>query len=378
MSTDPTQPLRPPSASAADTTDPNAATAKTPIFDPHSPSFSPAAAKYPASSASAPVPPPPQAPPSAPGRRQADEPGWPEQPAPQGYGAQGVNAPSSPAQRYDAPAGYSPQGAGYGIAGAQAYGPASQVQRDGRRLAKRRRRRAMMALFSVVVLLILLVIGDRVAVAVAESQIAGQIKSADSSISPSVNIKGFPFLTQVIGRNLHEIDISAKDIPAGPVSISSVSASAKGVHINSSFNGGTVDSISGSALVSFSSVSSALTAQAGGIGDLQLSAAGQDKIKASFNILGTTALTATGKVTIKNNQVSVVWDKATGASGSNGGLGDVIGSVLGDNGGTSGPTLPNLDFTIPKLPAGLQVKSFSVTQQGLSVTVAAQNTTLSQ
>jgi hypothetical protein len=236
----------------------------------------------------------------------------------------------------------------------------------------------MMALFSVVVLLILLVIGDRVAVAVAESQIAGQIKSADSSINPSVNIKGFPFLTQVVSRNLQEIDISAKDIPAGPVSISSVSAAAKGVHINSSFNGGKVDSISGTAFVSFSSVSSALTAQAGGIADLQLSAAGPDKIKASFNILGTTALTATGTVTIKNNQVSVVWDKATGASGSNGGLGDIIGSVLGDNGGSAGPTLPNLDFTIPKLPAGLQVKSFSVTQTGLSVTVAAQNTTLSQ
>jgi hypothetical protein len=233
-----------------------------------------------------------------------------------------------------------------------------------------------MALFSVIVLLILLVIGDRVAVAVAESQIASQIKSADSAISPSVNIKGFPFLTQVISRNLQEIDISAKDIPAGPVSIASVSAAAKGVHINSSFNGGKVDSITGTAFVSFASVSSALTAQAGGIADLQLSAAGQNKIKASFSIAGTPALSAIGTVTIKGNQVSVVWDKVTG--GDSGGIGDIIGSVLGNgNGGGSG-TLPNLNFTIPKLPAGLQVKTFSVTQQGLSVTVAAQNTTLSQ
>jgi hypothetical protein len=379
MSTDPTQPLRPQPANAAETTDPNATTAKTPIFDPQSPSFSPApTAKYAASSPPAPVPPPPQAPPAAPFPRQAEEPGWPEQPPRQGYGAQGVNAPSSPAQRYDSPVGYSPQGAGYGIQGAPGYGPVSQAQRDDRRRSKRRRRRWMMALFSVVVLLILLVIGDRVAVAVAESQIAGQIKSADSSINPSVNIKGFPFLTQVIAHNLKEIDISAKDIPAGPVSISSVSASAKGVHINSSFNGGTVDSINGTAFVSFSSVSSALTAQAGSIGDLQLSAAGPDKVKASFTILGTTALTATGKVTIKNNQVSVVWDKATGASGNSGGLGDIISSVLGDNGGSNGPTLPDLNFTIPKLPAGLKVTGFSVTEQGLSVTVAAQNTTLSQ
>jgi hypothetical protein len=47
-------------------------------------------------------------------------------------------------------------------------------------------------------------------------------------------------------------------------------------------------------------------------------------------------------------------------------------------GGSGGSTLPNLDFTLPKLPAGLQVKSFMVTSAGVSITVAAQHTTLSQ
>ena len=149
----------------------------------------------------------------------------------------------------------------------------------GRVRPRRRRRRWIMALFSLLVLLILLVIGDRVAVAIAESQIASQIKQADSAINPSVNIKGFPFLTQVISRNLQEIDISAKDIPAGSsgVTISNVSAQAKGVHINSSFNGGKVDSILGTAFVSFSSVGGALSAQTGGLADLKLSAAGRTR-----------------------------------------------------------------------------------------------------
>ena len=175
--------------------------------------------------------------------------------------------------------------------------------------------------------------------------------------------------TQVISRNLQEIDISAKDIPAGAVSISSVSAQAKGVHINSSFNGGKVDSILGTAFVSFSSVGSALSAQTSGLADLSLSAAGPDKIKVTANLGGVATLEQVGKVKIANNHVSIVWQN----TGGNNTGGIDIGSILGGSN-----TLPNLDFDIPKLPAGLKVKSFAVTQQGLSVTVAAQNTTLSQ
>jgi hypothetical protein len=226
-----------------------------------------------------------------------------------------------------------------------------------------------MAVFALVVVLILLVIGDRVAVAIAENQIASQIKQADSAINPSVNIHGFPFLTQVISRNLQEIDISAKDIPAGPVSISSVSAQAKGVHINSSFNGGTVDSILGNAFVSFASVGTALSAQTSGLADLSLSAAGPDKIKVTADLGGVAKLEQVGKVTITGSHVSIVWQNTGGTD--TGGID--IGSILGGSN-----ALPNLDFNIPKLPAGLTVKSFAVTQQGLSVTVAAHNTTLSQ
>src|SRR5512146_1656641 len=237
MSTDPTQPLRPSSANSAET-DPNATTAKTPAFDPRTPAFQPAAptAKFP------PAPSPPASPAGPGAPQQPAEAGWPEQPPQQqGYGSQGYG----PSQGYGSPApgnsapGYGPQGYGTQDYGPQPGGPQGRVR------PRRRRRRWVMAVFALVVVLILLVIGDRVAVAIAENQIASQIKQADNAISPSVDIKGFPFLTQVISRNLQEIDISAKDIPAGPVSISSVSAQAKGVHINSSFNGGKVDSILG-------------------------------------------------------------------------------------------------------------------------------------
>lgn len=233
-----------------------------------------------------------------------------------------------------------------------------------RRRPKRRKRRIIMSIFAVVVVLIVLVIADVVAKQVAEYEIANQITSADSQIHPSVTIRGFPFLTQVATRDLKEIDISASNVAAGPVTITSVSAEAKGVHVNGSFNGGEVDSISGTVFIAFGSLSSALSSQSQGIGDVSLTDAGPNSIKASFGIGGANLLTQTGTVAIKGNQISVTWSQSGG--------GGILGSVLGSG------TLPPLSFTLPKLPAGLQVKSFSVTPTGVSLTVAAQHTTLSQ
>ena len=51
-----------------------------------------------------------------------------------------------------------------------------------------------------------------------------------------------------------------------------------------------------------------------------------------------------------------------------------------DPGGITSDVLGNLNFnvTIPKLPAGVSIKSISVTQQGVQISVAGTNTNLSQ
>ena len=304
----------------------------------------------------------------APGSPASAEPGWPERPAAAGataqYGSSGYGSGQSGAGPGYSASPTAPQDPGpYGQPG---YGPRVPA---GRR-PRRRRRRVTMSIFTVLVILIVLVIGDRVAKAVAENDIANQIKSADSQINPSVNIPGFPFLTQVIARDINQIDISASNVPAGPITITSVNAVAKGVHINGSFNGGEVDSVTATVFVGFGSVSSALSSQGQGIAGLTLASAGPDKIKATVSVAGVAAFSETGTVTMKGNQVSIAFPAG---GGSGGGIAGAISSALGGS-----DSLPDLSFTIPKLPAGLQVASFNVTSQGIIVNAVAHNTSLSE
>jgi hypothetical protein len=245
--------------------------------------------------------------------------------------------------------------------GEPGYRPAAGPEgRPGARpmLARRRRRRWTVTIFILVVVLVILVIGDRVANAVAENSIANKIQSSGFPATPSVTIEGFPFLTQLIAHDIHQIDISASNVPAGPVNINSIKATATGVHLNSSFNGATVDQINGTVFIAFSSLASAGN---GGTGaGISLSADGPDQVKISAGI-GPVSDTEVARVSLTGSgQVSVQVLNS----------GSPLSSVLSSFGSFS--------FPIPKLPAGLQVKSVAVTSQGLQVSAAAQHTTLSE
>lgn len=226
------------------------------------------------------------------------------------------------------------------------------------RPARHRGRRWTVAIFILIVVLIVLVIGDRVANAVAENSFASKIQSSGFPTTPSVTIEGFPFLTQVIAHDIHRIDISASNVPAGPVNITSIKATATGVHLNSSFNGATVDQINGTVFIAFSSLASAGN---GGTGaGISLSADGPDQVKISAGI-GPVSDTEIAKVTLTGpRQISVQVLNS----------GSPLSSVLS--------SFVSFSFTIPKLPVGLQVKSVAVTSHGLRVSAAGQHTTLSQ
>ena len=224
----------------------------------------------------------------------------------------------------------------------------------------RRRHRGLIALVTtLVVLIVLAVAADFAAKAYAQNRIASQVQtSAKLHGKPSVTIEGFPFLTQVAAHNLTAIDISASNVPAGKFTITSISARATGVHPNSSFSGATIDQINGSALVSFASVESALGLQ--GVATISADPAdGPNAVKVSAGIIGD----VTGKVELTGPNTLTL------QLGSLSGLASLLGGAV---------PLQTQTITIPKLPAGLTVRSVSVTSQGIVATASAQHTTLTQ
>ena len=235
---------------------------------------------------------------------------------------------------------------------------------DPRRVATygrpRRHRGRWIALITVVVLAVLAVIADQVAKSYAQNAIASNIeKSAGMPAKPSVTIEGFPFLTQLAARDLRVIDISASNVPAGKITITSIKAKATGVHINSGFNSATVDQINGTAFITFASVEKALGVPQG-IATISADPAdGPNAVKLSAGSIGS----ITGKVQVTGpNQVTVQMQ-------SLGGLGSLLGGAVPASTQT---------FQIPKLPAGLVLRSVSVTSQGIVGTASAQHTMLSQ
>jgi hypothetical protein len=205
---------------------------------------------------------------------------------------------------------------------------------------------------------LVLVIGDRAANAYTENQMASQMQSSlDLSGKPNVTIQGFPFLTQLAARDFRTVDISANNETAGPggqLEIASLTATLHGMHIHG-FKSATVDQFTASALVTFTAL-----ANAGGIPQgVTLSSGGPNTIKASID-LGPLSESADAQITQT-------------------GPGQINIKVV-DAGGITSDILGNLNFNvnIPKLPAGVSIKSISVTQQGVRISVAGQNTSLSQ
>ena len=265
-----------------------------------------------------------------------------------GYGAdRGYGSGSAPGSGYgqrEAP------GTGYG----QGYYPGGTPER-GRR-GRRRHRGLTITAIVVVVLLILLVVADRVAAGIAENEVASQIKSAGFPVKPKVTISGFPFLTQLAARNFSQIKIAANNVPEGPLDIASINATMHGVHVNSGFNGGTVDQLNGTALVTFAGLS-----HAAGIGDgITLSDGGNGDIKATID-LGFVSGDALARVTRSGpHQINVRFIS----------FGGIPPSALGG--------LQDFNLAVPNLPAGMTIQNVSVTGQGLLIGVAGTHTTFGQ
>ena len=278
----------------------------------------------------------------------------------QGYQAgQGQGYQAGQGQGYPSGPGF-PAGQAYqrdqDSPGSQGFPPAAQGYQAP---PPRRRRRRRWPLITLIVIIVVLVVGDRAAKAYTEDQMASQVQSSLAlSGKPHVTIQGFPFLTQLAARTFNTVDINAANETAGPngqLKLASLTATLHGLHIHG-LNTATVDDFSASALVTFTAL-----ADAGGIPQgITLTADGPNRIKANVDILGIES-SATATVTqVGSNKVNIKINDFAGIPA------DVLGSAT------------DFTITIPKLPPGVRITSISVTQQGLRVTAAGHNTTLSK
>jgi hypothetical protein len=234
----------------------------------------------------------------------------------------------------------------------------------------RRRHRALRnTIIVVLALIVLFIVGDRLAVLYAQNQVAQQFKDQGGfEGTPSVSIKGFPFLTQVIAHNIHEITITSDKIKAGPVTITNLDANITDVKLNGGFTAGTIGHLDGKALIPFSGLTNALGGAlggaAGGLGDLAsgvtIKAAGDNKIKASFDLLIVSG-SATLKVTREpGNKIHI--------------------QLLSSNGLPSEITnqLKDLTVPIPALPLGMKIQRIQVNGAGISIHVIGNNVKFTQ
>ncbi|MBN0045122.1 DUF2993 domain-containing protein [Streptomyces actuosus] len=157
--------------------------------------------------------------------------------------------------------------------------------------------RALRTLLIVVVVLGgLFVLADRLAVHFAEGEAADKLRSSENLAStPDVSIKGFPFLTQLAGGSLDEVEVGIKDYRADTgtngrsIRIDDLDATMKGVEFSGDYSSATADSANGTASIGYAELLKAARTEPRQVGPataevIGLSDGGNGKIKVKVKV----------------------------------------------------------------------------------------------
>jgi hypothetical protein len=157
-------------------------------------------------------------------------------------------------------------------------------------------------LVALVVLLLLAVAGDRVAHKLATDEAEKRLRTEGLS-DPSVDVGGFPFLTQVLSRSFHDVTVRTPALDRDGVRARRVSATATDVDVPSSG-----DVVAGTIAARGTIGYDEVLRQVGQSG-LQLSRASDDEVRLrrSVTVLGQTlAVSARGRVDAAGRRITVV------------------------------------------------------------------------
>ena len=224
-------------------------------------------------------------------------------------------------------------------------------------------------------LLVLLVAADRVGAAVAERALADELQRSGGFTSrPEVDVRGVPFLTQVLDGRYDRVDVVARDVDVGevagtPVQVSRLSATVRGARVpledavSGTVTSVPVDRVDARVLLPFS-----VLQRSTDVGDLTVAPEGDRlRLRGSVEVFGQDFTgTALSRLTVEDGTVVVT---AESVDVGNDLANDLVGRALEDR----------FDVRVPLrgLPYGLQVDAVSVQPDGLAVTARATDTVLS-
>jgi hypothetical protein len=229
----------------------------------------------------------------------------------------------------------------------------------------RRARRIVIVI--VVALVIAFVVGDRLADQAAERAIALKVRSAALlGDTPSVDIVGFPFLTQAARGRYGEIKVTAHDIRRGGVRIDTIRGDFHGVHVGlgAALAGNVkrvrIDRATGSLLVTTADLNAML-------GKQRLSATAQDgQLRVTGRpLVGDARVSATAVYSVDVAGRKLVFTPVPGSI-------QVAGTTVTGVAATAVSAALTISVDTGTLPFGLQVKSAAVVENGIEVQAAAE------
>ncbi|MER5434350.1 DUF2993 domain-containing protein [Streptomyces sp. NPDC002588] len=242
--------------------------------------------------------------------------------------------------------------------------------------------RALRILLIVVVVLGgLFVLADRLAVHFAEGEVADKLRTTESLDStPDVSIKGFPFLTQVAGGSLDDVEVGITDYQAATgisgqtIRLDDLKADMKGVDFSGDYSSATAASATGTASIAYdellktaksepTQVTPGLTANVIGLSD---GGNGKIKVTVEATVLGVKLkqpVSVLSTVTVEGDTVRVHADS----------LPDFRGVTAAEN---EVRTITDFEQKIDDLPGGIRLDKVEAGKNGVEVTVKGSNVRL--
>lgn len=260
-----------------------------------------------------------------------------------------------PTLRYEEPRGYAPASSpSPSLTEALPQSPPRKRRHWGRRLG-----------ITLAVLLVLLVALDRIGVVVGENVAAENVQKQENlPQKPSIAIDGFPFLTQVASKDFSHVTVDIHGLNQTGVPITDLHVDLYGVHVNSSYNGGTADTMNATAQLSYADISSEVTKEAG-IGQVTVSEGTGGQLKASYSIVGVTVSASVAVSLQPDNNIKLTSGAVqTPLSG----LGISIPN-------TSGFTVT---FPLGTLPFGIQLSGLQITKTYVGISATGNNIPLQE